>query len=888
MTYDGYQALIKRLEAYAQRKPKAYRARVMLLALLGYTYVAVILGLVVAAMAGLTWLLTQGSRGVGYVLGELLFALGALSLIILRSLWVRLPPPTGVAVTEKDVPELFSLLARLQKAHRAPRCHQVLLTADFNASVVQIPRLGFLGWSRNYLALGLPLMEVLSPPQFEAVVAHELGHLSRAHGRFAAWISRVRLTWGCLVGTLRAHRHWGALLFERFFRWYTPFFNAYTFVLAREHEYEADAQSARLAGSIPAREALVTVSVVGRFLERSFWPSLTRLAVKQAAPPESPLGDLERAFKTGMPPDEARRWLKEEMSRLTGYADTHPGLKDRLAALAKESKRTGDLRDLATWPHLRAAPRVTALDHYVGERQWDYRAELDARWTAQMAGEWKVRHEAAQEGQRRLLALAQKAGSKPLSVEEQWEQARWSEELKGEGEALPLLKSLLTTAPHHAQANFALGRILLDRSDARGIALIERAMVKLPELVPPGCRLIADFQSRQGNEPDIHRYLRRADEVAEQLSRAEQRSQTLQPSDQLIPHGLSLAMVTGLRRALAQQPRVAEAYLVRRLMPDCPSVPFYVLAIVPRVRWFEWWEKSKTAQLAQQVAAKLQTPPRTSLVVLEGAGRRRLLKSLRRVHDARIYTQRSGQRAPARAWSVPLRNWRMPWRRHVRWLAWGSALAAALCALLTVRHHPEPNCGSLAVRAPHVPTGQGMVYFVPVGEFSPEPLRSLTTYYRRKYGLAVDLLPAVPIDGRVRDTQRHQLMGQRLLAQVQEHFADLVADPEATVVGLTTEDLYLENQDWTFAFNARSIRPRVAVVSTARLDPGFWPTHIPHGEWFGLDASDRAIAQCRLRKLVTRNLGVLHYQRPFNDDPKSPLASSLLGLDDLDAMAEGF
>jgi predicted Zn-dependent protease len=131
-------------------------------------------------------------------------------------------------------------------------------------------------------------------------------------------------------------------------------------------------------------------------------------------------------------------------------------------------------------------------------------------------------------------------------------------------------------------------------------------------------------------------------------------------------------------------------------------------------------------------------------------------------------------------------------------------------------------------------------------------------------------------------------MGQRLLAQVQQQYADLASDPQATVIGLATEDLYLETQDWAFAFNARSVRPRVAVVSAARLDPGFWPSHVPHQDWFGLDAADRTIAQCRLQKLVTRNLGVLHFQQAFNDDPKSPLASALLGVDDLDAMREDF
>jgi Zn-dependent protease with chaperone function/predicted Zn-dependent protease len=888
MTYDGYQALIKQLEAYAQKHPGAYRARVALLTCLGYASLALVLGVIGAGIAGGLWALAESSRGAGVVLGKLLIGLGALSLLVLRALWVRLSSPTGIALTRQDAPELFELLDRLRRALKAPAVRRVLLTSDFTAAVVQIPRLGFLGWCRNDLVLGLPLMQVLSPPQLDAVVALEFGHLSRAHGGMAGWIYRVRITWDRLVGAMHAHRRWGAILFERFLGWYVPYFNAYSFVLAREQEYEADAQAARLAGSIPAREALVTLAVVGRFLDRSFWPALDRLTVKQATPPKSPLEDLARTVKTGMPPDDARRWLKEEMSRLTGYADTHPSLKDRLAALAKESKRTGDPWDLETWPHLRGVPRVTASDYYLGEIQREFRRRLEAEWVAARADEWKARHEAAQVGQRRLLALAQKVVVSPLSVEEQWEQARWAEELRGEGEALPLLESLLTTSPNHARANFALGRILLDRSEARGMALIERAMGQAPDLIQPGCRLIADFQSRRGNEPDLHRYLRRTDEQAERLGRAEAQSQTLRPTDRLVPHGLSAAAVVALRSQLPHYPRVAEAYLVRRVMPDCPELPFYVLAVVPLVRWYERRNDKIIAMLTEELTAAITPPRHTSLFVLHGSVKRGMVKALRRVHQARIFTRTTRAHTPPNTLAKPRPAWLSSGRKTARRLAVAGALSVGVCAVVTFHHHPSPNCGDPSVRAHWVPEGQGFVYLVPLGDFPDRSVQALTDYYRHKYDVTIDRLPRLALADGLRDPQRGQVMGQRLLARVQQQYGDLVADSHATLIALTADDIYLENQEWPFAFNTRSVRPRVAVVSTARLDPGFWETHLPHGDWFGLDATDRAIARCRLQKLVTRNLGVLHFQQPFNDDPASPLVSSLVGLDDLDRAAEEF
>lgn len=886
MTYDGYQTLIKRLDAYAQTHPRAYQARVALLTCLGYASLALVLGVIGAGIAGGLWALAEGSRGAGVVLGTLLIGLGALSLLVLRALWVRLSSPTGIAITKQDAPELFELLDRLRRALKAPAVHRVLLTSDFTAVVVQTPRLGFLGWYRNDLVLGLPLMQVLSPPQLDAVVAHEFAHLSRAHRRVAGWIYRVRLTWDRLAGAMRARHQWGAILFERFLGWYVPYLNAYSFVLAREQEYEADAQAARLAGSIPAREALVILAVVGRFLDRSFWPALDRLTVKQATPPKSPLKDLARAFKTGMPPDDAQRWLKEEMSRLTGYADPHPSLKDRLAFLAKESKRTGDPWDLETWPHVRGAPRVTALDHYLGDIQREFRRRLEAEWVAERANEWKARHEAAQRGQRRLSALAQKAVAGPLSVEEQWEQARWAEELRGDGEALPLLESLLTTSPNHARANFALGRILLDRSEARGMALIDRAMGQAPDLIQPGCRLIADFQSRRGNEPDLHRYLRRAEEQAERLSRVE--AQTLRPTDQLAPHGLSAAAVVALRSQLRHYPRVAEAYLVRRVMPDCPELPCYVLAMVPPARWYEWGNAKIIATLTEELTAAITPPRHTRLFVLHGSGKGGMVKALRRVYQARIFTRTTRVHQPPNTLAKPRPAWLSSGRKAARRLALVGALSVGLCAAVTLHHHPSPNCGDPSVRAHWVPEGRGFVYLVPLGDFPDRSVQALTDYYRDKYGVTIDRLPRLTLADGLRDPQRGQLMGQRLLARVQQQYGDLVADSHATLIALTADDIYLENQEWPFAFNTRSVRPRVAVVSTARLDPAFGETHLPHGDWFGLDATDRAIGRCRLQKLVTRNLGVLHFQQPFNDDPASPLVSSLVGLDDLDRAAEEF
>src|SRR5436190_1858633 len=81
----------------------------------------------------------------------------------------------------REARELTALMDELRSAIRC-RVDRVLLTADFNASVQQVPRLGLFGWSRRYLLIGLPLLEVLSREELRVVLAHEFAHLSAEHG----------------------------------------------------------------------------------------------------------------------------------------------------------------------------------------------------------------------------------------------------------------------------------------------------------------------------------------------------------------------------------------------------------------------------------------------------------------------------------------------------------------------------------------------------------------------------------------------------------------------------------------------------------------------------------------------------------------------------------
>jgi hypothetical protein len=67
----------------------------------------------------------------------------------------------------------------------------VIIVDDLNAAVQQRPKWGLFGPSTHSLLRGAPLLPMMSADEVRAVIAHEFGHLSYAHGRMGASVYRL-------------------------------------------------------------------------------------------------------------------------------------------------------------------------------------------------------------------------------------------------------------------------------------------------------------------------------------------------------------------------------------------------------------------------------------------------------------------------------------------------------------------------------------------------------------------------------------------------------------------------------------------------------------------------------------------------------------------------
>jgi hypothetical protein len=382
MDRSDFSFLVAHLERQAAANPGLYAFKVAALAALGYLAIFVI-GFAIVACLLLAWhqLETGGAMaiklGIAALLG--LVTLGAL----VRALWVHLDEPEALRITREQAPKLFETLDELRREMGGIKLHSVSVSDEFNAGILQVPRWGVFGNYRNHLEIGLPLAAALSTEELKAVLAHEMGHISGSHGKFSAWIYRQRVTWNAIASKFEEPSNFFEQMLAAFYVWYAPYFYAYTFVLARSQEYEADRAAANATSAHAVGTSLMKSALIGRFLGEVFWKRLFDQVGRSPEPPYMPYAAMPRAIKIAEKEWARKDWLQERLRDVSDDADTHPSLSERLSALGVEP----------TLPSHN--PERSALRLFEPVAQGLVR-HFDEQWRSRNAPEWRARHTALQ------------------------------------------------------------------------------------------------------------------------------------------------------------------------------------------------------------------------------------------------------------------------------------------------------------------------------------------------------------------------------------------------------------------------------------------------------------------------------------------------------------
>jgi Zn-dependent protease with chaperone function len=539
--------------------PVPSSARLLLLLLEGYLHLALVLGVFVAAVALLAWGIVGRRPFVALASVFVGIPLLVVTAAAIRALFFRIPQPDGVPVAPEAAPALHRLVDDLRRRIGAPRVHRVIVGEAFNASAVQLGRFGIL-FPRNVLLIGYPLFATLSADHLRAVIAHELGHLSRAHGRLSVMVYRLRQSWIRVMQTIGRHG-WTPAHMTLLFRWFGPRLHVHATAVGRRQELLADRLSAQLAGARVTAETLVALGAAGTFVENAYWDDVGARADDEPEPP---------APFTAMSPvlwerygSEMERVVAELLEDDTGHGDTHPSLRDRLASLGEPAR-------------LPPAPAQTAAEILLGAKAPVIAEALDARWREQQGERWTRQHASHQTRRRRLSEL--EALVDPTAAQ-LFERGQLVEELDGDEAALPHYAAALERGS--MAASLTIGRLRLERDDESGVGLIERAMDDDPVLVREGCGVLARFFERRGQPIVAHRYGTRATRHATREQFASSERDQVTAMDRFASHGLSAAQLASLLDRIGRETEISRAMLVSRELRYSAGAQL-VLALVPR------------------------------------------------------------------------------------------------------------------------------------------------------------------------------------------------------------------------------------------------------------------------------------------------------------------
>jgi Zn-dependent protease with chaperone function len=636
---ENFEAMSKQAERELKDNRHLYMFKVMTLAALGYAFIFLVVAVLLLVLFLCIQLLIYSHVRAGGI--KILILVLIPLYFIGKSLWLKVPEPTGLDVTADDAPELFALLDELSaKLHT--RVDKVLLDHQYNAAVIQIPRLGLLGFYKNIVMIGLPLMLTQRPLQFKAILAHELGHLSGNHSRSSAWIYKLRGRWANLLATIGEAGSLFCAVFLVFFSWFSPRFSAYSLALARAHELEADANAAKIAGVENFTKCMLTLPVYGKFLGKSFWPDVQELIKTTPTAPDDVFVRMKNRAAIYCPEQEGLdETLKEALGERASGTDTHPPLKVRLLDGYFEPALT--LRDNGSGNGLHPPLKVRLMEgtfeaaltqnksveipqgifselahpiatedsaayRYLGQHLDSTLVQLGRRWQKDMAEGWKHEHSLFLAAVESLNQLEKKATETGLTIEELKLKAYLVGETQNNKACIAVYHEILALSPQETGIRYNLGMMLLEEDFEAGLKHLTDAIGARSTLLPQACPKLLPLLKETGRHAEAEALECRLAEYHKEAALAQKERLSVNGESLLEPHGLQADDLSYLQTIFVQLPSVQEAYVVRKFVRHLPDCPYLVIGLEMKAKARGAEGVQENLALAQWLIGNLQLP----------------------------------------------------------------------------------------------------------------------------------------------------------------------------------------------------------------------------------------------------------------------------------------
>ena len=559
------------------------RFRLGLFALLGYSVVnGISFGLVMLLVVFFIWVDFSTVSGLDHVVVLIVF-ISVLGLLI-SVMRVRFEKPKGYALQPIEYPEFFTRLDDISRCLTAPKIHQVILTSELDAAIVQTPRFGLFGCYHNTLVIGLELLLILSPRQADIVLIHVLGHYSNKHHGFNNWICQCRNNWQQLLKALDRSNGMAPSFLRSFLNWYLPKFNDYSAAIMHTSEYEVDALAAEMVHRDSVAMMLINRWVVGSYIEETYWMEFFQQADYLAHPP-SPWGSLRHYLESNLSiRSSLQRRLQQSLLGQGDEFDTHPSLINRLAVLNARI----ELPD----PSI-----ISAAEIWFDTKYHRVIHDFDQSWSKLNEKRWVERYEYVTQAKTRLAYLKGLNHAK-MTDEELWERAQLEGEFGDKNQAVLAFRSYQDRYPDHALTAFQLG-CYASAAGSDEVLIQMRKALHQAELIIPACQYVCEYLNRNHREQESKWWQQQAEGqlIIDDQANAERTQLTI--SDQIKAYECDEATQSYLAERLRETGKIAKAWIAQKMVQFYPEYPVLIIVIHPSHFFVN--ETTLIDQLSQQL-----------------------------------------------------------------------------------------------------------------------------------------------------------------------------------------------------------------------------------------------------------------------------------------------
>jgi Zn-dependent protease with chaperone function len=281
----------------------------------------------------------------------------------------------GVSIDLRTQPRLAQEIQTIAEALREPMPSEVYLIGDANAFVSEVSSSTGFG-RRRILAMGLPLLQMLTIAQFRAVLAHEFAHYYAGDTRLGPWLyearvsmSRLYMNLGKNSQAMRYLRRWrilaaAYLLLMKSLQIYWKIFMRITQAISRRQEMRSDELACYIAGSQNLSEGLQGIRKCNAGLG-AYWNSFVLPVAIGGYQP-----DLANGFQQFMQAPQIAKATSEILAKqesITEHSpfDSHPPLNMRLQQarrLARPAPQSSMSEDACNRPMISLIENLPALE----------------------------------------------------------------------------------------------------------------------------------------------------------------------------------------------------------------------------------------------------------------------------------------------------------------------------------------------------------------------------------------------------------------------------------------------------------------------------------------------------------------------------------------------